>query len=288
MTEGTEKNSVLENKIVLRSVYGKVGQKYYIQPCRNKVTKRFSDGVRQVDKYGDLILSDADRNSNRYFISVEECVEVEDGTVFDLNQEYDRVRWEAIKDSFMIADDRYAKDEKGNYLIDGDTDDRSTSPRYGAAELYVYRPGLAAKGRVNRKKLVVNASTYILEDSFEHQVMMARLLGKHMENVPHSDLEDYLLQIAERDPDKIINLYTGSDTHLRILFCEALDKGVIVMKDGLYLYDGTIPLGGTDDSAITWMKNAKNKNTVDKILLETHPEMELTPKAKKALDKNPK
>ena len=32
-----------ENYIVLRSVYGKVGMKYYIQPCKDPKTNRYPD-----------------------------------------------------------------------------------------------------------------------------------------------------------------------------------------------------------------------------------------------------
>jgi len=57
-----------ENYIVLRSVYGKVGIKYYIQPCKDPKTNRYPDCVKATNSSGDLILTDAERNSGRYFI----------------------------------------------------------------------------------------------------------------------------------------------------------------------------------------------------------------------------
>ena len=39
---------VNDNIIILRSVYGKVGQKYFIQPCRDKKTNRLPDCVNIV------------------------------------------------------------------------------------------------------------------------------------------------------------------------------------------------------------------------------------------------
>jgi hypothetical protein len=36
-----------------------------------------------------------------------------------LDDPYDRNVWEAIKNCKFIAPDRYAKDENGDYLIDG-------------------------------------------------------------------------------------------------------------------------------------------------------------------------
>ena len=49
------------NIIILRSVWGKVGMKYFIQPSKNPKTGRYADCVRRVDSNGDMILSDADR-----------------------------------------------------------------------------------------------------------------------------------------------------------------------------------------------------------------------------------
>jgi 23S rRNA A2030 N6-methylase RlmJ len=57
-----------------------------------------------------------------------------------------------------------------------------------------------------------------------------------MKNLPDADVEDYLLQVAEKNPDKIISLYTGSDTNLRLLFIDARDKKVIVSKNKIYCY----------------------------------------------------
>ena len=49
--------------------------------------------------------------------------------------------------------------------------------------------------------------------------------------MPDADIEDYLLSVAEKNPDKIISLYTGNDTSLRILFMDAKDKKVILSKN---------------------------------------------------------
>ena len=43
-----------ENYIVLRSVYGKVGIKYYIQPCKDPKTNRYPECVKPTNSLGDL------------------------------------------------------------------------------------------------------------------------------------------------------------------------------------------------------------------------------------------
>ena len=52
---------IKSNKIILRSVYGKVA-KYYIQPCKDPKTGRFPDCVKPVDSHGDIRLTDKEKN----------------------------------------------------------------------------------------------------------------------------------------------------------------------------------------------------------------------------------
>ena len=93
-----------------------------------------------------------------------------------------------------------------------------------------------------------------------------------MRHAYESDIEDFLLEYAQKAPNKIIDLYTGSDTEIRMLFIDALNKKVIVKKDGVYLYGDTIGLGVTDDAVIIYMKQPENKKVVELIKRETYPE----------------
>lgn len=264
------------NIIVLRSVYGKVGIKYYVQPSRDK-KGNYPSCVKRVDSNGDMILTDKERNDpNRdSFIPENATFVFEDGKTFDLEDPYQRNVWEAIKNCPLIAPNRFAKDADGNFLIDGTANKSSKRQRYGVAELYVDMPGIETANRISRKKKIHNACSYIYDDprGAEGRLIMARLLGKHMRNVADSDVEDYLLSVAEKDPEKIINLYTGTDTNLRILFADARDKKVILIKNKLYVYGDDVVLGATDDAVITWMKQSKNKKILELIRHDTYPEM---------------
>ena len=94
-----------------------------------------------------------------------------------------------------------------------------------------------------------------------------------MKGVSDGEVTDYLISVAEADPDKICSIYTGSDTTLRLLFIEAKDKHVIYVKNKLYIYADNIVLGATDDAVLTWMKDPKNKKVLDLIKHDTYPEM---------------
>ena len=268
------------NVVVLRSVFGKVGQKYYIQPQRDS-RGRYADCVRRVNSEGDIILTPAEIEKESKglaaYIPVDKLFVIEDGKTFNLDDVYERAEWEAIKNCDLIAPDRFAKNENGDYLIDGTVDPRSKRPRYGTAELYVDRPGVDSQRRVTRRKLIVEASNYIMNDErgYEGRLLVAKVLGRDMKNQPNADVEDYLLSIAEKTPEKIIGAYTGGDIQLRMLFIEAREKGVIFKKDGLYLFgeDGKVTLGATDSAVVEWMKQSKNQKTLSLIRKDTYPEM---------------
>ena len=267
----------LSQKVVLRSVRGKVGIVVKIQPCINPNTGEYAQCVKRVDSNGDMILSEQERNDpNRpYFIKETDTFDIVDGTTFDLENVRQRFIWEAIQHCPLIAPDYYAKDENGNSLINGTPGWNSKSPRYGIAELYVERPGVEANRRVSRKKLIHDAMSYIYDDErgYDGRVLKARLLGHRMEGMADADVTDYLLQTAERDPEKIISLYTGGDTAVRLLFIEARDKNIILYKNKLYTYADSVVLGATDDAAILFLKDPKNANVYKLIKQDTYPEL---------------
>lgn len=277
MAKQTKTEINLSNKIVLRSVRGKVGLKVLIQPCKDPKTGKYAECVKRVDSNNDMILSEKELNDpNRlYFIKESDVFTIVDGTTFDLDDVRDRFIWEAIQYCPLIASDYYAKDQNGNSLINGTSDWNSKQPRFGVAELYVERPGVEANRRVSRKKLKLDAETYIFNDDrgYDGRVLKARLLGHRMDHMPDADVTDYLLQVAERDPEKIINIYTGGDTAVRLLFIEARDKHIIFYKNKLYTYADNVVLGATDEAAILFLKDPKNANIYKLIKRDTYPEL---------------
>lgn len=277
--ETTQADLIFDNKIILRSVYGKVGMKYFIQPCKDKLG-RMPACVKKVDSHGDMILSDTEKNAyaskTKIFFPETAVFVITDGQVFDLNNPEDKATWEAIENCPLIAPELTAKNPDGTYMIHGTTDRKQVNyRRYGTAELYIDRPGVETQRRVSRKRKVMEACNFIINDTqgSDGRLLKAKLLGKHMSNMPSADVEDYLLTVAEKDPEKIIKLYTGDDNDLRLLLIEAKDKGVISIKNKTYLY-GTRPIGGTEEAAVEWMKNPNNQKVVEMLKRDTFPEME--------------
>jgi hypothetical protein len=276
----TSKEDMLYDKIIiLKSVFEKVtNMKYFIQPCRDK-SGLYPSCVRKVDSNGDMILSTQDRDDfasgKKVFFPEDHVFTITSGKKYDLTNPADLAEWECIKNCKLIAKSRDAKDENGNFIIDG-TPTRNGKPgRNGIAELYIDRPGLETARKVSRKKLIYKAQTYIYEDprGADGQLNMALILGKDMTNQPNADVVDFLVRQAEKDPQKIINLYTGQDTSVRILFIQAKKKRIIYIKDKLYIYGNDIILGATEDAAIAWLKDPRNQKVVEYIQKDTFPEL---------------
>lgn len=264
-------NNDPSNIITLRSVYGKV-KTYYFNPMRGK-NGTYPPFVKRVRVSADgrdteMILSEQELNSDQrdFFIPEDLEIIVTDGTTFDLSNQYQKNIWECIKDSHLIAPERGAKDEHGNLLIDGDI------RRYGLAELYVERPGVESKKRVSRIKLVTKAYIFIEQDTSEHRKVICKLLGKSMRNAPDTDIQDYLYQKAEKDPNLIIDIYTSADQALKLLLIDCKQKNIIRTQSGVLMYSDTA-LGVTDEAAILFLKDPKNKAIYDSIVYEVFGDM---------------
>lgn len=284
MNKTTKTDIVFKDRfITLMSTFDKANIKYMIQPCKDKYG-RLPDCVKKVKNFDDvrspeMIMSDKEKDlysegkialfpENHFFTIVS-------GKTYDLEDMWDKAEWECIKNSPLIAKDRFEKDANGNLIIDGPASSPTKPSRYGVAELYISRPGAETQRRVSRKQLIHKAETFIYEDEhgLEGQLNMARLLGKNMSNQQAADVTDFLLRVAEKDPEKIISLYTGDDINLRLMFVEAKEKRIIVVKNKAYMY-GDVVLGVTDNAVIAWMKEPKNKKVLELIRKEVYSDYE--------------
>ena len=269
---------VFDDKIItLRSVYDKANIKYFIQPCKNKYGQ-YPSCIKRVNSQGDMIMSEKERDDysegRAVFFPENHLFTIVSGRTYNLNDPYDKAEWEAIENCPLIAKSRDERDSNGNLLIDGAKSTPSKPARNGVAELYIDRPGLDTQRRVSHKQLIHKAESFIYDDprGADGQLNMARILGKDMRNQPTADVIDFLTRVAEKDPKKIIDLYTGNDISLRLTFIEAKEKHVIYIKNKLYLYGDNIVLGATDDAVIAWMKDPRNQKVLELIKKDTYPD----------------
>lgn len=270
--ETSKTDLMYDNLIILGGTYDKVSSmRYLIQPCRDPKTGLFPACVKKVNAQGDLIMSEKEKTDyaegRAVYFGEDHVFEIKVGMKFDLTNIYEKAVWDCIKHCKLIAKSRDAKDANGNYIIDGSPSAPNKPGRNGVAELYIDRPGLETARSVSRKQLIHKACTYVYDDprGIDGQLNMALILGKDMSNQPAADVIDFLIRIAEKEPNKIIDLYTGGDINLRLLFINAKKKHVIYVKNKIYLYGDSIVLGATDDAVLAWMKDPKNQKVLELI-----------------------
>ena len=94
MAKETKQEIDLSNKIVLKSVRGKVGIVIKMQPCKDK-NGNWPSCVKRVDSNGNMILSEKELNdpNREYFIREDAVINVVDGMTFDLDNVGDRFKW---------------------------------------------------------------------------------------------------------------------------------------------------------------------------------------------------
>ena len=261
-------DSLTTDKVVLRSVFNKTGIKIYCNPAKNPRTNRFPDCVKPINSNGDIILTQEELASNRVWIKENEVFIIEDGMTFDLNDIYDRAKWDAIKYNPLIADARDARDAKGDLLIDGSPE------RYGVAELYIERPEHEATKRVTKEQKILKAMSYINDDEkgAEGRITKCKMLGRGVLGLSDSDVLEYLFNYAKSNPEMIIDLYTSSNTPIRILLIDAKEASIIYFKNGMYTFADNVILGSTDQAAVAWLADADHKNTLKLIQSQVYPE----------------
>lgn len=274
----TKTDIVFDDKIItLRSVYDKSDIVYYIQPCKNKYGQ-YPSCVKKVNSHGDMIMSEKEKDAysegTAVFFPENHVFVITSGKTYNLDDIHDKAEWQAIENCPLIAKSRDARDANGNLIIDGPRSTPNKPARNGIAELFIDRPGLDTQRRISHKQLIHKAESFIYDDprGADGQLNMARILGKDMRNQPIADVIDFLTRVAEKDPNKIINLYNGEDISLRLLFIDAKEKKVIYIKNKLYLYGDNIVLGATDDAVIGWMQDPKNQKVLELIKKDTYPE----------------
>lgn len=259
----------MENKIItLRTVY-KI-KEYHLQPTKQPNGLNWP-WVKPVEMGPDgethMILSEAERNNPEhvYFIPEDMDITVTEGTTFDLSDPLQYNKWKSIENCDLIAPMRDARDSDGNLLIDGN------KKRYGIAELYVDVAGEDSQRSVNRRKVIHDAVDFVLNDSPDGILTKCRLLGRNMKNAPLTDAQDYLLQLADKSPQRVIDLYTGQDTGLQLLILDAKEKGVLKKINGWYMY-GETNLGANEEAVLVFLKTPLNKPILDALKAHLYPE----------------
>ena len=79
---------------------------------------------------------------------------------------------------------------------------------------------------------------------------------RDLRNAYPADILDYMISIAEKDPNKIIEMYEDDNWKMHLFILNAIERGVIKRHEGIYRYDDKV-LGGSIEATITLLRDVK-------------------------------
>jgi len=241
--EQLENGTVTDKMIEIKSIY-KNG-KTTVQPVKDPMSGWYK-GVER--------LSENDKRNLKFWAEPDTKFVLKEGVILDLTKEEHKVIWEWVKYQPCLA---------MSY------DECQSNPE---AEFYVHLQHKEALISISRKKIKHLAEEYVLNDNSSNYPLRVKLLGFDMDGEDPSVIEDFLLERAGSDPERIIKLYNDKFLSLRMLLMEAVAKRKIIIEPtGAYRY-GNIFMGMSEESVLDWMNSSENKSVVRLLEEDVNPE----------------
>jgi hypothetical protein len=234
--EQLENGTVADKIIEIKAIYKTT--KFTVQPAFDPSQKWWA-GVKR--------LSEEQKKDMDYFIVVGETsvdrqhlntkITLRDGLTFDLNNDIDKINWEWVKHCPQIAMS-FADAQSSKALF------------------YVHIEGRESEMRTRTVEKRFEAVKLVVEDAATNYVNRALLLGVDMETAQPGVIKDFLLEVAEKTPDKIFRVYRDKAMKVHLLYLKGKKAGIIKVdhRDNVITYASTI-LGISDESAITYLQN---------------------------------
>ena len=232
--EQLEGNPANNQVIVLKSVF-KTG-KTTVNPVKDS-----TGWYRGIPR-----LSEEDKRKLKVYATPESRFTLYDGVTFDLAREDQRVTWEWVKYAPCIAPTQEAVQHTRG------------------AEFYPFIEDKAAEEAVATKLVKYKATNYIVQDNPINYAARALLLGVNMKHMKPIVIQEFLLDIAETDPGRILEVYESQEMSTKLMFLKAIEKNVIIRDGQTYRFGNSI-LGMTEKSCVAWLRDSKHKHLVEAI-----------------------
>ncbi len=232
-----------EKKITLRNI-SKVTT-YVVQPPVDGNGK-YLGGVKVKE-----MISRAEAESGRYIPTPESKVKLEEGTVFDLDDEIQGKDWEWVQYLDCIA------------LTKGD----ALSNKH--VSFYIELPEMEAVRKLGKFEAKKKAYDLVANIPTDELVEAAMSMGLLVEGYSPSQIRTLLYDKADSDAEKLARTLEDPDYAIVLTYLKAKKMGVIIYQDQMYRY-GDITLGFTESQVKEFLKDRKaNKEIVESI----HKEM---------------
>lgn len=174
----------------------------------------------------------------------DDSVELFDGKQFDLKDPYDRIVWNWIKYSDIVA---------------ASLEDIGLSME---AQFYIQQDTIESIKHVTKVEQYFEAIEYIKSQDLQSLINIARLFNNKMEDRKPIDIKDYLYELAKETPQKFLDLKNDETIDIKLFFYKALDAGYVrELAEGGYRIHYTENQGITlpsQDSCIAWLMDHKN------------------------------
>lgn len=238
-------NSFYGKRIQLRSTYGKSAQPVNLEPSHERgydnrwlgIPKLTNSQRELMEKHGFVLA-----------VPGETFVKAPDGFDIDCGTEQGLYLWEWMQYAPQI-------------ISDTDTYDHD-KPHEGAdKEFYVIVPAdeveKRAKGFVDR----FAAADWIRTLSPRKWYDVARLIGSGMDGATQVDVFNYLMDLSERTPQRLLDVKKDNQADTRLFIKRLIDKGIIKIQDGGYRYNDLL-LGTSEHQVLDTISMGKHADVV--------------------------
>lgn len=112
-----------------------------------------------------------------------------------------------------------------------------------------------AKRNVDRAELAIDAKLIIKQQDDDMIRDLARLLNvSFTDRTTAAVIKHQLYELAENDPDKLLEVWNHPDREIRILVHRGMSKGIITKVNGVFRV-GDTTLGTNFDESVYWFKS---------------------------------
>ena len=220
--EGTDQDNLISSK-----------QKCIVYPAEDIRTRKLI-GAKVVTPNEKLVL---DRDD---YYEDGDNFELMDGAELDTSTKSGKVTWDWLKHSVYLA---LSKEEASL---------KSDRPHF-----YVYIEEVEATKSISKIQDKLKALNLVENSSVDDLYMRVRLMGENRSGQNPVLIREYLLDIADRNPQQILDLYTSSTTVAKLALYEYQDNNIVrIDNNGIYYYQEEM-LGSLDQAVNYIAKNGK-------------------------------
>ena len=191
--------------------------------------------------------SEEDLKKLDFYLKKDSNTLVKHGTSFDLKTNTGRAYWDMIKHSPLIA-----------FSIE----DAESAPM---SMFYVEMPSVENKKTISKERVKNKAVGLILSDTFENLKHRATVFNiADADEYDMEGLQTLLINIAKKDPKRVIEIYASNALSIRLLLEKAKQLNIITEEGGLFKY-GIHILGANDEGVIASLSHPDNEFLLKKI-----------------------